>query len=53
MTTYDILREFADSWVLLSFTVFFIIMLGFVFRKGTKSQYEQVSLIPLQDDEKV
>jgi cytochrome c oxidase cbb3-type subunit IV len=53
MTTYDILREFADSWVLLSFTVFFLVMLGFVFRKGARKQYEQVSLIPLQDDEKV
>ena len=53
MTTYETLRQFADSWVLLSFTLFFITMLGFVFRKGTARQYEHVSLIPLQDDERV
>ncbi len=53
MTTYEALRHFADSWMLLGFSVFFLAMLVFVFRKGSQSQYDQVSRIPLQDDEKV
>jgi cytochrome c oxidase cbb3-type subunit 4 len=53
MTTYEALRQFADSWMLVSFTLFFFAVLAFVFRKGSSSQYEKMSRIPLDDDSKV
>ena len=53
MTTYDMLREFADSWMLVSFTLFFLAVLLFIFRKGSSSQYDRLSRIPLDDDDKV
>ena len=53
MTTYELLRHFADSWMVIGFTSFFVAMLVFIFRKGSRTQYEHVSRIPLLDDEKV
>jgi cytochrome c oxidase cbb3-type subunit IV len=53
MATYEALRHFADSWMLVSFTLFFLAVLGFVFRKGSSSQYDRISRIPLEDDDEV
>jgi cytochrome c oxidase cbb3-type subunit IV len=51
MSTYEILRHFADSWMLLAFTLFFFAVVMFVFRAGSAAQYDKASRIPLDDDE--
>lgn len=47
---YDTLREFADSWALLALVVFFLGVIVFVFRKGSKATYEDCAKIPFKDD---
>ncbi len=39
MATYSLLREFADSWMLLALTVFFVAVVVLVFRPGAKASY--------------
>jgi cytochrome c oxidase cbb3-type subunit IV len=53
MSLYETLRHFADSWMLLAFTLFFFAVVAFVFRKGSRGQYEHAARIPLDDDSKV
>ena len=50
METYTALRHFADSWGLLAMTVFFIGVVIFAFRPGSRKQAEHAARIPLQDD---
>jgi cytochrome c oxidase cbb3-type subunit 4 len=52
MTTYEAMRHFADSWMLLFLVGIFAAVLLFVFRPGSKRHYEHSASIPL-DDEKV
>ncbi|EKE70816.1 CcoQ/FixQ family Cbb3-type cytochrome c oxidase assembly chaperone [Celeribacter baekdonensis] len=40
---YHILREFADSWVLLAMFVFFVAVIVWVFRPGSRKDYQDVS----------
>ncbi len=47
---YHWLREFADSWVLLGMTAFFVGAVLFVFRPGAKQQAHDAAQIPLKDD---
>jgi cytochrome c oxidase cbb3-type subunit 4 len=49
MGTYDTLRHFADSWGLLAMFVFFVAMVLFVFRRGSKFRYEEAAKIPLKN----
>ncbi|WP_395662468.1 cbb3-type cytochrome c oxidase subunit 3 [Aestuariivirga sp.] len=49
MGHYDTLRHFADSWGLLAMFVFFIAMVLFVFRRGSKARYEEAAQIPLRN----
>lgn len=49
MTTYDTLRQIADSWGLLAMFVFFIATAVFVFRPGSKAHYEEAAQIPLKN----
>ncbi|MFD1342571.1 cbb3-type cytochrome c oxidase subunit 3 [Litorisediminicola beolgyonensis] len=41
--TYTILREFADSWVLLALTTFFVATCLWVFRPGARSLHEDAA----------
>ncbi|HUH50270.1 MAG TPA: cbb3-type cytochrome c oxidase subunit 3 [Mycoplana sp.] len=50
METYTAMREFADSWALAGMTVFFIGVVVFAFRPGSKKIAEQLARIPLEDD---
>lgn len=52
MSTYEIMRHFADSWGLLALTLVFLIVVAFVFRKGSRAQYDHAARIPLDDDSK-
>jgi cytochrome c oxidase cbb3-type subunit 4 len=49
MGTYDTLRQIADSWGLLAMFVFFIGIVIFVFRRGSKARYEEAARIPLKN----
>ena len=50
MDTYSILREFADSWVLLAMFAFFVGVVAWVFRPGGGAVYREAGNIPLRDD---
>jgi len=49
MSTYDIMRQMADSWGLLAMFVFFAAVVLFVFRPGSKAHYEDAAQIPLKN----
>ena len=49
MSTYDTLRHIADSWGLLAMFAFFVAMVFFVFRRGSKARYEEAAQIPLKN----
>jgi len=53
MSTYEIMRHFADSWGLLALTFIFLIVAAFVFGKGSRAQYDHAARIPLDDDSEV
>jgi cytochrome c oxidase cbb3-type subunit IV len=52
MSTYEIMRHFADSWGLLLLTIVFLFVVAFVFRAGSRAQYDNAARIPLEDDSK-
>jgi cytochrome c oxidase cbb3-type subunit 4 len=47
---YDTLRHFADSWGLLFLTLFFVGVVLFAFRPGSRRQAEEAAQIPLGED---
>ncbi|MDP3897363.1 MAG: cbb3-type cytochrome c oxidase subunit 3 [Mesorhizobium sp.] len=49
---YHFMREFADSWGLLFLALFFVGVVIFAFRPGSKKQAEDAANIPLKDDER-
>ncbi|MCV2893816.1 cbb3-type cytochrome c oxidase subunit 3 [Lentibacter sp. XHP0401] len=53
METYSLLREFADSWMLLTLFVFFVGMfLWVMFRPGANKTYRDVANIPFRHEDK-
>jgi cytochrome c oxidase cbb3-type subunit 4 len=50
MDTYTAMRSFADSWALLAMTLFFIGVVVFAFRPGSRKQADRAARIPLKDD---
>ena len=50
MDTYSLLREFADSWVLLAMFAFFIGAAIWAFLPSQSKARDEASLIPLRDD---
>jgi cytochrome c oxidase cbb3-type subunit 4 len=48
---YHFLREFADSWGLLFMVVFFIAVILFAFRPGSRSAANKAAQIPLKDED--
>lgn len=50
---YETFRQFADSWGLLYLTVVFLLVVAFVFRPGSKKMYDELSQLPLKDDDHV
>lgn len=43
METYSLLREFADSWMLLLLTLFFLGMIVWVFRPGARRDQQDAA----------
>ncbi|MFY0679692.1 MAG: cbb3-type cytochrome c oxidase subunit 3 [Thalassovita sp.] len=52
METYSLLREFADSWMLLTLFVFFFGVVVFVMRPGSTKTYSAVADIPFRHEDK-
>ena len=52
METYSLLREFADSWMLLVLFAFFIGVVIWVFRPGATKSYENPATIPFRHEDK-
>lgn len=52
METYSFLREFADSWMLLFLFSFFVGIVVWVFRPGSKRTYSETADIPFRYDDK-
>jgi len=53
METYSLLREFADSWMLLALFAFFVgMVLWVLFRPGSTKTYSDVANIPFRHEDK-
>lgn len=52
MELYTLLRQFADSWMLLALFVFFAGVILWVFRPGSSQTYAQTAAIPFRNDSK-
>lgn len=52
MDLYSLLRQFADSWMLLFLFAFFVAMVVFVFRPGSKKAHSDIADIPFRNDAK-
>ena len=52
MEFYTLLRHFADSWMLLALFAFFIGIVVWVFRPGSKKTYRDTADIPFRHDDK-
>ena len=50
MTTYDVMRQFADSWGLLFMTLIFTGILVWVFRPGSTAHYREQADIPFKHE---
>ena len=49
---YSLLREFADSWMLLLLFLFFVGIVVWVFRPGSSRTYADTSDIPFRNADK-
>ncbi len=52
MQLYTMLRQIADSWMLLFLFLFFIGVVLWVFRPGSTKTYEDTSKIPFRHENK-
>lgn len=52
METYSLLREFADSWMLLALFLFFAGVVFWAFRPGSSGTYRDTADIPFRNDDK-
>ncbi|SHF03773.1 cytochrome c oxidase cbb3-type subunit 4 [Ruegeria intermedia] len=52
MEEYTILRQFADSWMLLVLFAFFIGVVIWVFRPGATKEYKDTANIPFRHQDK-
>ena len=50
METYSVLRQLADSWVLLALTAFFIGTIFWSFRPGSHKVHDDIVDIPFRNE---
>ena len=50
METYTLMRHFADCWGLLGMTLFFLGVVFFTFRPGSRGSADDAARIPFKDD---
>jgi cytochrome c oxidase cbb3-type subunit 4 len=51
MDSYSNLRQIADSWGLLAMTLFFIGVILYTLRPGSKKVHDDIARIPFRNDE--
>ena len=51
MDLYTLLRQFADSWMLLAMMLFFIGVVLYTLRPGSRAIHDEAAQIPLRDDD--
>jgi cytochrome c oxidase cbb3-type subunit IV len=52
MHIYSIMREFADSWALLSLTLIFLCVVVWAYRPGSRKVHEDTANIPFRHEDK-
>jgi cytochrome c oxidase cbb3-type subunit 4 len=52
MQTYSLLREFADSWVLLALTLVFVTVIVWAFRPGSRAVHQDAANQIFRNDKK-
>ncbi len=52
METYSLLREFADSWMLLVLFLFFLAVILWVIRPGSNKAHRDTADIPFRHEDK-
>lgn len=52
MDTYSLLREFADSWVMLALFLVFIGVVFWAWRPGSRKVHDDVANIPFRHEDK-
>lgn len=52
MDSYSLLRQIADSWVLLALFAFFVAVLFWAFRPGSRDVHRDASGIPFRHDDR-
>ncbi len=52
MDMYSLLREFADSWALLALFTFFLGVIVWAFRPGSRRAHEEAGNIPFQYEDR-
>ncbi len=50
METYTAMRHFADSWGLLLMVIFFVGVILYAFRPGSRAVSDEIARIPLKED---
>ena len=50
MDTYSLMRQFADSWMLLAMTLFFLGVIVWAFRPGSKATHRDTANIPFRNE---
>ena len=50
MDTYTVLRHFADSWMLLAMLLFFIGVILYTLRPGSRAVHDDIANIPLRNE---
>ncbi|TCO71974.1 cbb3-type cytochrome c oxidase subunit 3 [Rhodovulum euryhalinum] len=51
MDTYSVMREFADSWMLLFLTLFFVGVIVWVLRPGSTKAHRDSASIPFRHED--
>lgn len=52
MDKYSVLRQLADSWILLAMVGFFLLAILWAFRPGSRAIHKETASIPFRHDDK-
>lgn len=52
MDTYSLLREFADSWMLLALFIIFLAAVIWAFRPGSRDTHRDIAQIPFRHEDR-
>ncbi len=50
MDLYTLMREFADSWALLMLVLFFVVVVVWAFRPGSRATHEDAANVPFRNE---